>query len=148
MKLTPKQEKFCQKLIETSNATEAYRQAYDAEGMKPEVISVKACELQKNGKVAVRIKELQALHQKRHEVTVDSITAELEQARALALKVEQPAAMVSASMGKGKLHGLLIDKSEMTGKDGGPIETKDTSLEAAKRVAFLLTQALNTQGDK
>ena len=28
--LTPKQEKFCQKYIEMGNASEAYRQAYNA----------------------------------------------------------------------------------------------------------------------
>lgn len=36
----------------------------------------------------------------------------------------------------------MADKSEVTGKDGGPIETKDTSdLEVARRVAFLLSRA-------
>lgn len=36
----------------------------------------------------------------------------------------------------------LSDKQEHTGKDGGPIETKDTSdLEVARRVAFLLSKA-------
>jgi hypothetical protein len=35
----------------------------------------------------------------------------------------------------------LADKSELTGKDGGPIETKDVSdIEIAQRIAFLLTQ--------
>ncbi|WP_159585929.1 DNA-packaging protein [Chelativorans xinjiangense] len=36
----------------------------------------------------------------------------------------------------------LAEKQEHTGKDGGPIETKDTSdLEVARRVAFLLNKA-------
>lgn len=36
----------------------------------------------------------------------------------------------------------LADKSEHTGKDGGPIQTESLSdLEAAKRIAFLLTKA-------
>ena len=37
VKLTPKQEKFCQVFIETGNASEAYRQAYAvsfSEGIK------------------------------------------------------------------------------------------------------------------
>lgn len=35
----------------------------------------------------------------------------------------------------------LADKSELTGKDGGPIETKNlTDIEIAQRIAFLLTQ--------
>lgn len=36
----------------------------------------------------------------------------------------------------------LADKSELTGKDGGPIQTEEVSdLEAAKRIAFLLSKA-------
>jgi hypothetical protein len=35
----------------------------------------------------------------------------------------------------------LADKSEFSGKDGGPIETKNlTDIEIAQRIAFLLTQ--------
>ena len=49
---------------------------------------------------------------------------ELEEARALAAGGEkpQPAAMVAASMGKAKLLGMLTDKTELTGKDGGPVD--------------------------
>lgn len=37
----------------------------------------------------------------------------------------------------------LADKSEVTGKDGGPIETKDTSMtEIARRLAFVLASAV------
>ena len=40
IKLTPKQERFCQVYIETGNASEAYRAAYNAEKMKPESVAV------------------------------------------------------------------------------------------------------------
>ncbi|OWK36917.1 terminase small subunit [Fimbriiglobus ruber] len=73
---TPKQEKFCQKYIELGNASEAYRQAYDAENMSPEAIGVEACRLLQNPKVALRIEDLQRLHLKRHEVTIDRVVAE------------------------------------------------------------------------
>lgn len=111
--LTVKQEKFCKKYLETGNASEAYRQAYDAKGMKADVINVKACQMLKQDKIAVRVKELQSLHQKRHEVTVDSIVGELEEARSLALITEQPSAAVSASLGKARLHGLLTEKMKI-----------------------------------
>jgi phage terminase small subunit len=110
--LTPKQEKFCRKYIELGNASEAYRQSYDAGKMKPEVIHVKACELLKNGNVKVRVEELQAKHQKRHDVTMDSLTSEYEEARVLALADKQYSPVISAITGKAKLHGLLIDKAE------------------------------------
>lgn len=77
MELTPKQENFCRFYIETGNASEAYRRAYDASGMKDAVIHVKASELLDNGKITVRIAELQADHRKRHEVTVDRLVQEL-----------------------------------------------------------------------
>ncbi len=112
--LTPKQEAFARKYIELGNASEAYRQSYDAANMKPEVVWVKACELLKSGNVAVRVAELQMAHQDRHNVTVDTLTEELQQARELALRIDQPAAMISATMGKAKLHGLAVDKADVT----------------------------------
>lgn len=112
IKLTPKQEKFCQVYIETGNASEAYRQAYNAEKMKPESVAVKASELLANGKIAVRIDALRALHQKRHEITVDDLVKELEEARKLAFETDKAAAAVQATMGKAKLLGLVIEKQE------------------------------------
>lgn len=122
--LTPKQERFCQKYIETGNASEAYRQSYDAENMSPEAIRVEACRLLQNPNVALMVVELQEKLRERHGVTVDSLTEELDEARALALKIEQPAPAISATMGKAKLHGLIVEKNEHTGKDGGPIVTQ------------------------
>lgn len=124
MPLTPKQEAFALAYVETGNASEAYRRSYNAEKMKPSVIAVKASELLASGNVAVRVAELQAAHVERHAITVDDILRELEEARALAAGGEkpQPAAMVAASMGKAKLLGMLTDKMEHSGKDGGPID--------------------------
>ena len=125
MALTPKQEAFALAYVETGNASEAYRRSYNAEKMKPSVIAVKASELLAHGNVAVRVAELQAAQVERHEITVDDILRELEEARVLAAGGEkpQPAAMVAASMGKAKLLGMLTDKAELTGPGGGPIET-------------------------
>ncbi len=58
-KLTVKQENFCNKYLECGNASEAYRFAYNCLNMKDETITVKASELLKDGKVTVRVKELQ-----------------------------------------------------------------------------------------
>lgn len=58
-KLTPKQEKFCTEYLRTSNKTRAYKEAYSTSRMKPETINVKASELFSNGKVSVRVRELQ-----------------------------------------------------------------------------------------
>jgi phage terminase small subunit len=42
--LTQRQEKFCLAYIETGNASESYRRAYNAENMKPVTINRKAKE--------------------------------------------------------------------------------------------------------
>jgi phage terminase small subunit len=139
--LTPKQERAALKFIECGDKSEAYRSAYNTSKMKPETINRAAFELFENPKMAARIKELQAIHQKRHEVTVDTITEELDEARKLAIKTEQPSAAVSASMGKAKIHGLVVEKNEHTGKDGGPIavaaaivDLKDKPLDELSRL--------------
>lgn len=125
MALTPKQEAFALAYVETGNASEAYRRSYNAEKMKPSVIAVKASELLAHGNVSVRVKELQAAALDEHKITMSDILRELEEARVVALQQEKPqaAAMVAATMGKAKLLGMLTDKTEVTGKDGGPIET-------------------------
>ncbi|WP_084760317.1 terminase small subunit [Zavarzinella formosa] len=112
--LTPKQEAFAQKYLETGNASEAYRQAYDADGMKPATINRKAKDLLDNGKIAARVNTLKQRALKRHDVTLDSITTELDEARAMAREDRQMTAMISASMSKAKLHGLVTDKSDVT----------------------------------
>ena len=43
--LTIKQENFCQVYVETGNASEAYRRAYDAKNMKSETVRRTAKEL-------------------------------------------------------------------------------------------------------
>lgn len=111
-KLTPKQEGFCLSYIETGNASEAYRLNYSAENMSPTTIFVKASELLNNGKVAVRLTELQQHHQERHDITVDSITDRLTEAEKFAYEKDKPSAAVSAIMGIAKIHGLITDKQE------------------------------------
>ncbi len=58
MSLTPKQERFCLAYLETGNASEAYRRAYDAENMKPSTIHSRAYELLDNSEIAARLEEL------------------------------------------------------------------------------------------
>lgn len=115
--LTPKQEKFCLAYVETGNASEAYRRAYDADNMKPETINETACRLLKNPKIAARVASFHQTAAEHALVSVLSLTEELEEARLMAHSLGQPSAAVSASMGKAKLHGLLTDKLDATVKE-------------------------------
>lgn len=112
--LTIKQETFCQKYLETGNASEAYRQAYNAEGMKPATVNKRSAELFANGAITGRIAELRGAVQQTHGVTVASLIIELEEARTVAKTREQGAAMVAATMGKAKLAGLADEPSGKT----------------------------------
>lgn len=116
--LTPKQEAFAMVYVETGNASEAYRTAYDvSENTSVNSINVEASRLKHTPKITLRILELQELALERHSITVDSLTDELEQARLTASEAGQASAMVAASMGKAKLHGLLTDRAEVTSPD-------------------------------
>lgn len=116
--VTEQQEKFCRVFVETGNASEAYRQAYNAKNMTQNSIAVKASELLSKVNVTVRVGQMRETHQKRHNVTVDSIVAELEEARQMALNAATPqtSAAVAASMGKAKLYGLEKSLLEISGE--------------------------------
>ena len=119
--LTPKQEDFCRYYIETGNASEAYRRAYNAEKMQPQTIKVKASQMLVLDNISVTIEKMRAEIAKRHEVTEDSLIAELEEARDLAKNLMNPAAMVSATMGKAKITGFDKKIIQHQNPDGSAI---------------------------
>jgi phage terminase small subunit len=146
LRLTVKQENFCHAYIETSNASGAYRRAYDASGMKDKQIWEEACKLLKSPKVSQRVNELKSLHRQRHEITVDDLVAELEEARAIAKDNGTPAAMVAATMGKGKLLGLVVDKNEHTAKDGAQLMPEPASARDLARSIFDILREARIEG--
>lgn len=120
IKLTPKQENFCLAYLETGNASEAYRRAFNSERMKPETITKRASELLYLGCITGRLEELRKPIMKRHNITIDSLIDELEEARQAALTAEsvQSSAAVSATMSKAKLLGMDKQIIEHTSPDG------------------------------
>lgn len=112
--LTPKQEKFCVVYIETGNASEAYRRAYNAEKMNPRTIERRAAELLDNSKVAVRIAALQAKSAEVHDITVAKLTDMALKAYEAAMKDgASPGAAVSAVHILGKLHGHIVERKHV-----------------------------------
>ena len=106
--LTQKQENFCAAYVETGSGSESYRRAYNAERMKPETIANEASKLLQNPDITMRIGQLRSDAAQRHQLTVDDLINELEDARQIAMGGERPtpAAMVAATLGKAKLLGL------------------------------------------
>lgn len=134
MSLTPKQEAFCQNYMETGSASEAYRLSYDADEMKAESIHRSAKELIDNPKIASRIKTMRDETQLRHQITIDTLLGELEEARVAALTCETPqsSAAVGATMGKAKLLGLDKQILEHTGPGGSPLNIAIEFVSVAK----------------
>ena len=117
-KLTIKQENFCLAYIETGNASEAYRQAYRCGRMKPETVNKNAFKLTECTKITTRLAVLREAVAEKHNVTVDSLIIELEEARDIAKNSGSAMAMVQATMGKAKICGLdgkRDDDDEMAG---------------------------------
>lgn len=125
-RFTEKMELFCLAYVETGNASEAYRRSYNTANMADKTAQREGYNLLQNPLVQGRIEELRNKVMERHEITVDTLLAELEEARLLGKETRKASAMVTASMGKAKLLGLDKQIVELTGKDGAPIETKST----------------------
>lgn len=75
--ITPKQERFLSVYLDTGNASEAYRQAYDCQRMKDATIAVKASELLKNGNISVRLRQLQSDLKRSSDIKKEAILEEL-----------------------------------------------------------------------
>lgn len=125
-RFTEKMELFCLAYIETGNASEAYRRSYNTANMADKTARREGYNLLQNPLVEARIEELRTKVMERHEITVDTLLAELEEARLLGKETGKASAMVTASMGKAKLLGLDKQIVELTGKNGAPIETSST----------------------
>jgi phage terminase small subunit len=106
--VNPKQKAFVREYAIDHNATQAAKRA----GYSEKTAYSIGQENLKKPEIAAAVAKTEAKHAERCNVTVDSITEDLDADRQLAHKVGQAGAAVSASMGKAKLHGLVVDKRE------------------------------------
>jgi len=120
--LTQKQEAFARAFFECGNAAEAYRQAYDVEpNARDGWLYVEACQLLDNPKVALRLKSLREQAERISIYNRQKALEEYEEARKLALDIENPSAAVAAVNGKVKLLGLEAPakaKMDLSSSDG------------------------------
>jgi phage terminase small subunit len=114
-------ERFAQELAKGKSATEATHAAGYADPRN-------STRLTKNDEIRRRIDEIQGRAAQRVEVTLQSLMAEAEEARQLAMKIDQPSAAVSALTAKGKLAGLWVEKRESTVKHVDPASLDDRLL--------------------
>ena len=108
MPLTDKQKRFVAEYLVDLNATQAaIRAGYSQKTAR----SVGSENLTKPD-IAAAIAKAQAKIAKKAEVSLETLLAELEEARAVAIAEKQASAAVSATMGKAKLTGLIVEKRE------------------------------------
>ena len=100
-----KRERFCQLRLEGKTLEQAYAGA----GYNPDKGA--ACRMAKKPDIIQRMRELHVSALAKSEVTVESIAAQLDADRALAIKQKNPSAAVSATVAKAKLYGLMTDKA-------------------------------------
>lgn len=126
-------ERYAQEVAKGSSQTDAYLAA----GYKGDKTA--ASRLSTNVNVQDRIAELKAEAAQETVTTIYDIARQLDEDRLFAREMEAPGPAITATMGKAKVLGLLNEKVELTGKDGGPIEIADNDL--ARLIAFQLTKA-------
>ena len=102
-------ERFAQEVAKGKTAGQAYRHAY---GIDTPSADVGACRLLKNVKIATRVQEILGRGAERAEITVETLIGYAEEARQLALRIEQPSAAVAAIKEIGVLAGVRVEKSE------------------------------------
>ena len=109
--MTPKQADFVRWYFELGNASEAYKRAYNSHA-KPNTLHRKANDLLKHPVIKAEVQTMQAQARERNQVTIDKVVDELEEARQIAKQSGNASAMVSATLGKAKVLGLVVDKQE------------------------------------
>jgi len=144
-RLTPKQEKFCAVYLETGNASEAYRQAYDCKNMAEATINSNASRLLKHTQIAARIAEAQ---DKAMQIVVDTTAYDKAAAVRYSLQIleaaadaKQYGAAVSANKLATEIMGYITQKSENI-----PTRLEDLSAEQLDQLIRLVELRLGTPG--
>jgi phage terminase small subunit len=113
--LTDKQEAFVQAYLSGENASDAYRSAYDAAGMKPSTIWENACRLLSHNKVAARVAEINAEKEEHRRMQqVSRAEFVLQKLTSIASSAENSGTTVRALELLGKHVGLFTDKVEVS----------------------------------
>jgi hypothetical protein len=106
VKLTAKQEAFCQAIADGMGQADAYRMAYDAESMKDSTIYSKASVLMSDGKIRARVDELKAQVADKQLWTREMSVKGLIQAYRIAQEAKTSTGMTAAVKELNVMHGF------------------------------------------
>lgn len=122
-RLTQKQEAFACAVASGMNQSDAYRSAFDVgENTKDSTVNVNASKLMSDAKIAQRVKELREPVARRIRITLESHLDDLLDLRKAATEAAQFSAAISAEIARAKAAGIQVDKMQITGPDGGPVQ--------------------------
>ena len=113
MKLTARQEKFCQGIVSGLSQADAFTAAYSAEGRSRNAIYVDASRLVDKPKISLRISELKKPAAAKAMITLESHLEDLMKLRNLAVQEKQVGAAITAEIARGKAAGIHIEKSQI-----------------------------------
>lgn len=120
--LTPKQERFAMAVASGKTQSDAYREAYNVRPTtKMETINQQASRLLANSNIYARVEELRKPIAQKAMITLESHIERLKELAALAVDTGQIAAAIKAEELCGKASGIYIERRQLTGLDGGPV---------------------------
>ena len=141
--LTGKQERFIAELLKGNSASDAYRTAYNAKGMKDSAIHTEASKLKSNPKIAQRLK--QGFKRKEEYAQTSALSLRhlvLEQLQKEALNPsnnESSRIRALELIGKTSDVGLFVERIETTTKDRTP---EEVATEIESKLEEILTLPL------
>jgi phage terminase small subunit len=125
-KLALKQEAFAMGYMETGNACEAYRRAYNADRMKRNSIEVTASQLLQHPKVALRVTELREEAAKRDELSIDWVLQHLKEIVSRAMQAVPVLDKQGEPTGEYTYQGAVANRAlELIGKHVGMFSDRD-----------------------
>ena len=121
--LTPKQESFALAVASGMTQSDAYREAFNVRpNTKTDSINQAASKLMADPKISSRVQELRKPVADKAMITLESHITRLQELAEIALENGQVAAAIKAEELCGKASGIYVEKKQITGADGGPIQ--------------------------
>lgn len=139
--LTPKQEAFAHAVASGKTQADAYRASFSATKMKATTIAQAASRLMADSNVSAMVERLRKPVADAAQVTLAGHLSRLSDLSDAAEKEGKYSAAVAAEIARGKAAGLYVERSEVTGKNGGPLTHATVTPEE-------LAQAINNVREK
>lgn len=145
-KLTAKQDKFAALVASGMEQANAYREAYNVKAdTSGRVVSKMASKTALIPHIAARIAELKAPVVKKmveeSALTLESHLLKLAELRDEAQEKSKYDAAVRAEIARGKAAGIVIEKREITGANGGPFQSFNVNVNVPMSSEELMAEA-------